>query len=57
MVLLLCVCKNKSFENIVGKGEIAPNVQFLLPPQCFLSLGKLSAIFVKFEMLSANSFI
>ena len=26
----------KSFENIVGKGEIAQNEQFLLFPQCFL---------------------
>ena len=24
------------FENIVGKGEIARNEQFLLSPQCFL---------------------
>ena len=24
------------FENIVGKGEIAPEEQFLLFPQCFL---------------------
>ena len=30
------------FENIVGKGEIAPNEQFLLFPQCF----KLSQIIV-----------
>ena len=27
---------NKSFENIVGKGEIAINEQFLLFSQCFL---------------------
>ena len=26
----------KSFENTVGKGEIAHNEQFLLFPQCFL---------------------
>ena len=25
-----------AFENIVGKGEIASNEQFLLFPQCFL---------------------
>ena len=25
----------KSFENVVGKGEIARNEQFLLFPQCF----------------------
>ena len=27
---------SKPFENTVGKGEIAPNEQFLLYPQCFL---------------------
>ena len=26
----------KTFENTVGKGEIAPKEQFLLFPQCFL---------------------
>ena len=30
----------KSFENTVGKGEIARNEQFLLFPQCFLLLWK-----------------
>ena len=28
----------KSFENTVGKGEIARNEQFLLFPQCFLPI-------------------
>ena len=28
----------KSLENNVGKGEIARNEQFLLFPQCFLSI-------------------
>ena len=28
----------KSFENTVGKGEIAHNEQFLLFPQCFLTI-------------------
>ena len=28
----------KSFENTVGKGEIARNKQFLLFPQCFLQV-------------------
>ena len=36
----LPVCKNKSFENTVGKGEIARNEQFLLFPQCFLPFWK-----------------
>ena len=30
---------NKPFENIVGKGEIARNEQFLLFSQCFLPVG------------------
>ena len=30
---------NKSFENTVGKGEIAHNEQFLPFPQCFLPFG------------------
>ena len=38
----------KSFENFVGKGEIAHNEQVLLFPQCFPS-GELSAIFVKIK--------
>ena len=40
-----------SFENTVGKGEIAHNEQFLLFPQCFLSVFKLSAISIKFEIV------
>ena len=31
------VSQYKSFENTVGKGEIARNEQFLLFPQCFLA--------------------
>ena len=30
----------KSFENTAGKGEIARNEQFLLFPQCFLTIWK-----------------
>ena len=30
----------KSFENTVGKGEIAHNEQFLLFPECFLPIWK-----------------
>ena len=39
------------FEDIVEKGEIALNEQFLLFPQCFLPILKLSAFFVKFEIV------
>ena len=35
--ILILTCQEKTaFENIVGKGEIARNEQFLLFPQCFL---------------------
>ena len=46
----------KSFENTVGKGEIAHNEQFLLFPQCFLSFGELSAIFLKFKFVVCKLF-
>ena len=51
----LCVCST-SLVNIVGKGVSAHIEQFLLFPQCFLPLGELSAIFIKFTLSSANSF-
>ena len=35
--LVFACLQYKSFENIVGKGEIARNEQFLLLPQCFLA--------------------
>ena len=35
-----CYCT--FFENTVGKGEIAHNEQFLLPPQCFLHFQRTS---------------
>ena len=37
-----------SFENTVGKGEIAHNKQFLLFPQCFL------AFWENFQTFSSN---
>ena len=36
--LLFTCLQYKSFENTVGKGEIARNEQFLLFPQCFLPI-------------------
>ena len=39
-----------------GKGEIARNEQFLLFPQCFYPFGKLSAIFIKFEIVVCKLF-
>ena len=40
---LVFIClQYKSFENTVGKGEIAHNEQFLLFPQCFLPIWRVS---------------
>ena len=42
-----------AFENIVGKGEIAPNEQFLLFPQCFLLNQIIASPFVQiFQIIS-----
>ena len=42
-----------AFENIVGKGEIAHNEQFLLFPQCFqLSQTTLSPLVNIFDIIS-----
>ena len=46
----------KSFENTVGTGEIARNEQFLLFPQCFLSVGELCHFHQMSNLSSANSF-
>ena len=54
--LVFTCLQDKSFENTVGKGEIAHNEQFLLFPQCFYPYEELSSIFNKFELSSANSF-
>ena len=46
--------QSRSFENTVGKGEIARDEQFLLFPQFFFfffyQYGELSAISIKFEI-------
>ena len=39
------VCSTKSFENTVGKGEIAYNEQFLSFLQCFLHVWRTSGHF------------
>ena len=46
----------KSFENTVGKGEIAHNEQFLLYPSVFYPSEELSAIFIKFEIVVCKLF-
>ena len=56
--LVFTCLKYKSFvENTVGKGEIAGNEQFLLfPLSVFYPFEKLSAIFVKFEIVVCKLF-
>ena len=50
--LVFTCLQYKSFENTVGKGEIARNEQFLLFPTVFSThLDGLSAIFGKFEIV------
>ena len=56
--LVFTCLQYKSFENTVGKGEIASSKQFLLFAQCFVPLS--SRTFDHFrqdlKLLSANSF-
>ena len=45
--------QQSAFENIVGKGEIARNEQFLLFPQCFLHNQIIVSLFVHiFDIIS-----
>ena len=47
----------KTFENTVEKGEIAPEEQFLLFPQCFLPFLRTSChISSNLKLSSASSF-
>ena len=46
----------QAFENIVGKGKIARNKQFLLFPHCFLPVWITSSIFVKFKIVVCKLF-
>ena len=47
----------KSFENTVGKGEIAHNEQFFLFPQCFLPICRTFPAFSsRLKLSSAISF-
>ena len=55
--LVFTCMKYMSFENTVWKGEIAHDEQFLLFPQCFLSIFEnFSAIFLKFEIVVCQLF-
>ena len=44
------------FEKAVGKREIASNEKFLLFQSVFYPFGKLSAIFIKFEIVVCKLF-
>ena len=49
--------QNKSFENTVGKGEIARNEQFRLFPQCFLPVWRTFwSLSSNLKLSSADSF-
>ena len=45
-LLILTNQQQTAFENIVGKGEIARNEQFLLFPNCFLLNQIIASTFV-----------
>ena len=47
---------HKSFDNAVGKGEIAHNEQFLLFPQCFLPVLRAFCHLDQIKLSSAISF-
>ena len=45
-----------SFENTVGKGEIARNEQFLLSHSVFYLVIELSVVFIKFKIVVCKLF-
>ena len=49
--LVFTYLQYRSFENTVGKREIACNDQFLPFPQCFLPVWKPSVIFIRFKIV------
>ena len=54
-LVFTCLQYNKSFENTVGKEEIAHNEQFLLFPQCFLPIWRTLLFTSNLKLSSANS--
>ena len=50
-VLVFTCPQCKSFENTVGKGEIARNEQFLFLPQCFLPFWRTFHHFYKIQII------
>ena len=55
LVLTYMYLQYKSFENTVGKEEIAHDEQFLLYPH-FHPFWKLFAIFIKLKVVACNPF-
>ena len=53
----LLVYNYKSFDNTVGKGEIARHEQFLIFRSVFYPFGELSAVFIKFEIVVCKPFL
>ena len=43
--LILIITNEKTFENVVGKGENAGNQHFLLFPHCFLPYHRQKSLF------------
>ena len=54
--LVFTCLQYESFENTVGKGEIARNEQFLLFPRCFLPVQRAFHFHQILKLSSANSF-
>ena len=54
--LVFTCLQNKSFENTVGKGEIALYEQFLLFPQCFLPVWRTFCHFHQFQHCCLQTF-
>ena len=54
--LVFTCLQYKSFENSVGKGEIARDEQFLLFPLIFYPFGEIPAIFTKSKIVVCKLF-
>ena len=54
LILVLTHQQQTAFENIVGKGEIARKEQFLLFPQCFLTVSSFVKNFVIISLFAAE---
>ena len=55
-LVFMCV-QYKSFENTVGKEEIACNERFLCFPRCFLPYEEVFPMFIKYEIVVFRLFL